>query len=431
MVPLAHRIQYRQPGGDGYCDPALGTRRLLIDIREEESMPEQRTETEASTHRDSVLAPLLPQRLPSLDGLRAVSIAFVVIGHLAETRGAPAFLAPLSHLGNLGVKVFFVISGFLITTLLLKEYQKTQRISLRGFFARRTVRIFPAFFAYVGVIVLLQALGYFTLRDYDLIHAVTYTMNYHNDRAWQLNHLWSLAVEEQFYLLWPLLLCVLGVRRALTCAAIAVAFAPVCRVVMWYQLDASPTAMTRQFQAVADALATGCLLAGYYNYLGTKRRYTALLASRWFLLVPGLILALGFGTAGHSRGLFYTVGQSLCNLAIVLCVDRFVRFPGTLTGRLLNTRLLVYVGVLSYSLYLWQQLFLNPMDEVSSYTAFPQNIVFAVLAALGSYYLVERPFLKRRRGARHTEPAPRPSKESSGPTVQPPNRIPSDRVLTG
>lgn len=391
-------------------------------------MTEQCAGTETGTRRDLVLP---PQRLPSLDGLRAVSIGLVFVGHIAGTRGTPTFLDPLSHVGNLGVKVFFVISGFLITTLLLKEYHKTHRISLRGFFARRTIRIFPAFFAYVGVVVLLQGLGYFTLRDSDLLHAVTYTMNYHNDRAWQLNHLWSLAVEEQFYLLWPLLLYVLGVRRALTCAAVAVLLAPGCRAVMWYQLGASPTAMTRQFQAVADALAIGCLLAGCYNYLGSKRWYTALLASRLFLLVPGVILALGLGTAAHSRGLFYTVGQSLCNLAIVLCVDRFVRFPGTFGGRFLNTRLLVYVGVLSYSLYLWQQLFLNPMDEVSSYTAFPQNVVFAVLAAIASYYLVERPFLKLKRGTKHTEPAPEPPKEPSDGPAEPSNCVPTDQVLSG
>ncbi len=391
-------------------------------------MTEQCAGTETATRPEPVP---LPQRVPSLDGLRAVSIGLVFLGHIANTRGAPTLLHRFEHVGMLGVKVFFVISGFLITTLLLKEYRKTRRISLRGFFARRTIRIFPAFFAYVGAIVLLQSLGWFALRDYDLLHAVTYTMNYHDDRAWQLNHMWSLAVEEQFYLIWPLLMCALGVRRALVCAASAVLLTPVCRGVMWYQLGASPTAMTRQFQAVADALAIGCLLAGGYNYLGTKRRYTALLASRWFVLVPGAILAFGLGTAAHSRGLFYTAGQSLCNLAIVLCVDRFVRFPKTLGGRLLNTRVLVYVGVLSYSLYLWQQLFLNEMDEVSSYTAFPQNVAFAVLAALASYYLIERPFLKLKRETRHPEPAPEPPKESSDGPSGPPERVPADKVFSG
>lgn len=368
-------------------------------------MSEQSDEAKNSLGGEAA-PPLVPQRVPSLDGLRAVSIALVLVGHTAGTRGAPAVLDPLSHVGNLGVKVFFVISGFLITTLLLKEYHRTRRISLRGFFARRSLRIFPACFTYIGVVALLWSLGCFELRDGDLLHAVTYTMNYHDDRSWQLNHLWSLAVEEQFYLLWPVLLCVLGVRRALLCAAAAVLLAPACRVLMWYQLGASQTAMTRQFQAVADALATGCLLAGCYNYLGTKRWYTAMLRSPLFLLLPGAILAAGLGTAAHSRGLFYTAGQSLCNLAIVLCVDRFVRFPDTFWGRFLNTRPLVYVGALSYSLYLWQQLFLNPMDEIPWYVGFPQNLVLAVAAALASYYLIERPFLNLKAVLGRTPPKP-------------------------
>jgi peptidoglycan/LPS O-acetylase OafA/YrhL len=163
---------------------------------------------------------------------------------------------------------------------------------------------------------------------------------------------------------------------------------------MWGPLGASPTAMTRHFQAVADALATGCLLAGGWNWLGARRRYLRVLGSRLFLLVPCGLLAVALATSrlGGGGG-YYIAGQSIANLAIALGIDRCVRFPGTLTGRLLNTRPLAFVGVLSYSLYLWQELFLNPFDETSAWTAFPVNLALAVLAALASYHLVERPFL--------------------------------------
>src|SRR5690242_4601723 len=94
-------------------------------------------------------APKLSSHIPSLDGLRAVSILFVLIGHMENTRNFPLHVsAVLGDIANLGVRVFFVISGFLITTLLLKEFDRTGRISLSNFYLRRTLRIFPAFYAY-------------------------------------------------------------------------------------------------------------------------------------------------------------------------------------------------------------------------------------------------------------------------------------------
>jgi peptidoglycan/LPS O-acetylase OafA/YrhL len=145
---------------------------------------------------------------------------------------------------------------------------------------------------------------------------------------------------------------------------------------------------------VADALATGCLLAGCYNWIGEKKWYQSLLRSRLFLLLPGAVFLVAGSTALYSRTSFYILGQSFFNVAIALCVDRYVRYPNTLGGRLLNCRPLVFVGVLSYSLYLWQQLFLNPMNELPYYSGFPQNLLFAIIAGLLSYYLIERPFLK-------------------------------------
>ena len=158
-------------------------------------------------------------RLHSLDGLRAVSIVLVLVGHVAGTVNAPAILTPLHNLGNFGVKIFFVISGFLITLLLLDELRRRGKIDMRGFYLRRCFRIFPAFYFFIACMMIAHAGGYLELFPGDLLHAATFTMNYHHDRAWALNHTWSLAVEEQFYLLWPLLLLLLGTRRALACAA--------------------------------------------------------------------------------------------------------------------------------------------------------------------------------------------------------------------
>lgn len=131
------------------------------------------------------LAPILPRRIPSLDGLRAVSILLVIVGHASESANAPHFLAYLGHVGNLGVRFFFVISGFLITTLLLQEWEKTGTVSMTGFYTRRALRIFPASFTFIGIIAVCSALGWLVLKPGDLAHAITYTINYrYNPAHW-------------------------------------------------------------------------------------------------------------------------------------------------------------------------------------------------------------------------------------------------------
>jgi len=137
----------------------------------------------------------------------------VLIAHLAGTRNFPAALATSESLGYLGVKVFFVISGFLITSLLLKEHAKNGQISLRAFYLRRVFRIFPASYAFIAVMFLCAVFGLITLLPNDLLHANTYSMNYHRPHAWYMAHLWSLAVEEQFYFMWPAVLFFAGPRE--------------------------------------------------------------------------------------------------------------------------------------------------------------------------------------------------------------------------
>ncbi len=337
----------------------------------------------------------LPSRIPSLDGFRAISIVLVLVGHAAGTAHAPRFLDHGEHLGHLGVKVFFVISGFLITHLLLKEAAQTGRISIPGFYARRALRIFPALFAFLATVVVLERLGIVHLLPGDLLHSLTYTMNYHEPRAWTLDHLWSLSVEEQFYLLWPLLLCLAGARRAMAVAAAAVVLVPLTRLFMWHALQIHERQISQHFQAVADSIATGCLLAGAYGWLGTRRRYLAFLSSRWFVVVPLLGVLLPFCMYALRPAWFYVLGTSLTNVAIALSIDRCVRFPSGFTFACLNSRPFVLLGTLSYSLYLWQNPFLNRYAS-EPMTVFPQNLAFAACAAVACHVLVEKPFLRLR-----------------------------------
>jgi peptidoglycan/LPS O-acetylase OafA/YrhL len=338
--------------------------------------------------------PRISGRVPSLDGLRGVSILLVLLGHTALSDHAPRVLGPFSHAGNVGVRFFFIISGFLITTLLMKEWRKTGTISLRGFYLRRVLRIFPAVYTLIAVIAALGALGVIVLKPGEVFYAATFTMNYHDFRAFWLGQLWSLSVEEQFYLVWPSLLLLAGTRKAFRSAWIVVLVSPLLRFCMWHFWHASETAMTKHFESVADSLGIGCLLAAYFNQLGLPGRYQRFQSHTITFLSIGIgAIALGNGLFLFNPGAFYVWGQSLANVGTVMCIDWAIRHPEHPLGRLLNWTPLVWVGVLSYSLYLWQNPFLlGGLDKV--WTSFPYNLGFAFAAALLSYYLIERPFLQ-------------------------------------
>jgi len=343
----------------------------------------------------SVSPPAFLNRIPSLDGLRAISILMVVIAHAIDPNGYPQLYAYCGHIGNYGVRIFFLISGFLITTLLLQEVQSNGSISLLNFYIRRSLRIFPAFYFYVGVVFLLAQGSYIRLLPGDMLHTLTFTMNYHEIRAWYLNHTWSLSVEEQFYLLWPAILTFAGPRNAIRFSLLAIAVVPLIRILMLFGFDASPTALGRQFQAVSDALATGCLLAGAYNRITLWPLYLHLQQSTFYILIPATFLALSGALYKASPPLYYILGQSVANLGAALLLDYAVRLPNSTSGRLLNFPALARIGTWSYSLYLWQQLFLD-YEPNGLGIPFPWNVICTFATALLSFYAIEKQFFRLR-----------------------------------
>jgi len=289
-------------------------------------------------------------------------------------------------LGELGVRVFFVISGYLITSILLDELTRRKRIRLRRFYFRRTMRLFPASYGLIAAVAILSALGLVSLGRWDLPFAATYTMNYLNERGWPLGHLWSLAVEEQFYFIWPATLNGLGVASSTTMLLWVVACAPLVRLASPVLTPAS------NFLVWSDVLAVGSLLAILRPRLNVNARYLSALASGWFWLVPAAVLAANYIPSTKVRWL---LGESMMNVGIALTIDWAIRNPSHAVGRFLNLRVVSFIGVLSYSLYLWQQLFLN-RDSTSPLCAFPVNIILACVMALASYWLLETPFLRLR-----------------------------------
>jgi peptidoglycan/LPS O-acetylase OafA/YrhL len=333
-------------------------------------------------------------RFASLDGFRALSIAFVIVGHVAGTRGFPSggSMAAAPFLASVGVRVFFVISGFLITRLLLIEQEKQGHIRLSTFYFRRAFRILIPYYAFLAVVAVVSREGYLHLAPGDLGYALVYLTNYSHS-AWAIQHTWSLAVEEQFYLLWPALLVVLGVRRSLWIAGASLLAAPCWRLFLWYVHPAARDGIGHAFGTVADALAAGCLLAGVREKLWNSARYRALLASRWFVVVPIAVLATG--VFQDRPRIAFTLGVAVLNLGVALCIDRCLRFPGQLSTRLLTWRPIVTVGRASYSIYLWQQLFLDRSSSAWT-AAFPVNVLLVVGVSTVACHLIEKPSLAAR-----------------------------------
>jgi len=351
-------------------------------------------------------------RIPSLDGLRAVSIGLVVIAHLSGTRGFPLPAAGTAlTVSHVGVQTFFVISGFLITGLLLHELGRDGRIRLGRFYFRRTLRIFPPYYAFLAALVIAEAIGILILSPGDVAHAVTYTSNYDASRSWWIGHTWSLGVEEQFYLLWPATLVLLGMRRGLVVAASIVVLTPLIRLAELQFFPAYVDGIGARFETIADAIAIGCVLACTRTFLHTTPLYMRLLRSPLMAAAPVLVFA-GSMLGDHPR-IAYVIGQPIATLAMALVLDWAVTFPAGRIGRVLNAAPLAFIGLISYSLYLWQQPFLNRSSSLW-WSAFPANIILAVACAVASYYVIERPSLVLRarlekRGKPLCAPDPLPS----------------------
>jgi peptidoglycan/LPS O-acetylase OafA/YrhL len=317
------------------------------------------------------------RRIPSLDGLRALSILLVILSHASNDPGYPAWFHISGAYGRFGVRVFFVISGYLITSLLLKEHRKTGTISLRDFYVRRAFRILPAAYIYIAIIGILQ---WKNLRLSDYLTAIFYVRNF-TDGAFAFGHLWSLSVEEQFYFLWPVLL-LLFFRRRITIALIGIAIGPIFRGIIYATNHKNAVYW---FPAVEDSLATGCLLA----ILRGKEMLSRISFDRW--IVPIAVLTVAFPILAYPHGVEPLLIQTLTNAGLALCVDHVIRHPYWL----LNNPFIEWMGRLSYSLYLWQQPF-TMLHLQAWWARFPISLVSLLLCASASYYFVEKPFLAMR-----------------------------------
>jgi peptidoglycan/LPS O-acetylase OafA/YrhL len=322
---------------------------------------------------------------PSLDGLRAISIGMVILGHA---------YVPTSLCGRmlfthafLGVRIFFVISGYLITNLLLEEIRQFGNLSLPLFYARRALRILPAFLLFVAALVLLNHLAVIKLPPGDLVSVLTYTVNFSTRSCWYSGHLWSLSVEEQFYFLWPFAVRFLPPRSWTVIAVLAffsnIGFGVFHRLFGVRLFGLNPAVLIFAFPFVCGPIAIGCLLAIWEKPIRQVGR-------RLFVhpagigLIPLILVADTFSRE--------PIGSAGLDLLLVLFVARCVFHSQDRVGRFLNLGPMRFIGKLSYSLYLWQQLFFH----YSFIPMFPLNVIGTAGLANASYFFLEKPFLKLR-----------------------------------
>jgi peptidoglycan/LPS O-acetylase OafA/YrhL len=332
--------------------------------------------------------------LPGLDGLRALAVLAVLVYH-----ASPGWLPG----GFLGVEVFFTISGFIITRGLMQEWSRNGRISLRGFWLRRARRLLPALFLLLlGVMtyaLLFETSTVAALRA-DVLAALAYVTNWHLvlggqsyfdsfEKPSMLRHLWSLAVEEQFYVFWPMLLAfalpILKKNMTLLLVVVA-AVASAVAMALLYEPGRDASRVYFATDTRASGLLLGAALAmALAGRTVSARRLLTVLGALGLAGLVALVVVLDEGAMLLYRGGFLATG--LLTAAVILAVTR----PGRLTS-LLGIAPLRWLGVRSYGIYLWHWpiLLLTWPSQVDAVIVLGQVAAAVGIAAL-SYKLVEQP----------------------------------------
>jgi peptidoglycan/LPS O-acetylase OafA/YrhL len=286
----------------------------------------------------------------------------------------------------------------------------TGRVGLKAFYIRRAYRILPPMLLFLLIVGALGLVGILTIKLSQWLSCLFLYSNYQLGGTWTLAHFWSLSLEEHFYLTWPILFAFAGVRRALP---LTIGISVI--VMTWRCFDSTyrlhpdflPTARTDN---LLDGLLWGAVMALLCARPNARAFLTRLLQP--LIFVPCLIILLGlwfWGPESSSASLLLVASQPLL---LALLVVATVLHPNSIVGRILELRPLRWIGRLSYSLYLYQQIFVvmtgagSPL--ISIVQRFPLNVVCAFACAFLSYHLIEKRFIREgyRVAARIAGPKP-------------------------
>lgn len=356
-------------------------------------MHDESSPTGGSGHYQALRQGLAEPLIPGLDGIRALAVSAVVVYHMGFENSP----------GSLGVTAFFVLSGFLITWLLLREHDRHARIDIWRFYMRRGLRIFPAFYAYWLVsVVLLWSFGKSILWP-QFIASTAYITNYYHAIAGHqtslVAHTWSLSVEEQFYLLWPLTAVWLlkSPQRMANRLLGLIACVVLWRWIGRFALGLPEVHAYESLDMRADHLLIGCWLAvALKREIGTPY-IRAITASAWRPLIPILLLVASDRLQAQGVEWRDSVGAFVDPWLVAVLLVQLIALARHQAWNWLSWRPVVLVGQLSYSIYLYHNLVLFqamkflPRHGVIRIVGAGLSVVFAALA---SYWLVEKPFLR-------------------------------------
>jgi peptidoglycan/LPS O-acetylase OafA/YrhL len=282
--------------------------------------------------------------------------------------------------------------------LLLRELSASGTVSFYNFYVRRVTRIFPAFYCYLSFVSLAAIFRWIKLSAVDVLLAATFTWNYlpFGTGSWWLGQTWSLCIEEQFYLLWPITLLSLGPKKAIRLAMLIILLEPPIRIASYFLWPSYRSRIPVMLHTRADVLMFGCLLAllqdnvRFREVLARFTRPVHMVAVAAFLFVFEPMLNERF-----RGGYVLSLGLTLEAASIALIVFALIRPSESVIRSIFNSRPMNWLGKRSYGLYLWQQLFLTHKNATIA-GVFPINIIAAVMASAASFRFVEQPVMRER-----------------------------------
>jgi peptidoglycan/LPS O-acetylase OafA/YrhL len=348
------------------------------------------------------------RKIDALDGFRGVAVLIVVAVHLPFAvpslflyrNGHQTFRSPVVEGGGFGVDAFFVLSGFLITAILLRDQASGGRVRFGAFYRRRALRLLPALLVFICLYLYYSWItGLPDAREpwwvLSIIFYYSNTSLRHVPLPPSVSHLWSLAVEEQFYLIWPLCLSLfLALRRRLTptiCGLVGtIAVIAIHRAYMWNHGTPRNVLYTR-LDTRGDALLVGCLLAQLWVRNKLPKRGVQL--AGWVALALYLYLV----HVGARNPFLYRGGYTLIAVAVGVILLAVLETEWVV-NRVLRARPLRALGRVSYGLYIWHLPIFYAVQRYGHTWRPPVQMIIALglsaLATYGSWVLVERPFLR-------------------------------------
>jgi peptidoglycan/LPS O-acetylase OafA/YrhL len=327
--------------------------------------------------------------IPTLDGWRAIAVSLVIGAHSYTmlmnngTEAARSLATLFSHAGY-GVDIFFALSGYLICTLLLSEKQRNGTISLFRFYVRRAFRILPPILLFLATIVLLSSTDILPHIEMGEILGTLFFYRNYLMGSWYTGHFWSLAVEEQFYAVIPLFLLMVDRQWAVRSASVLIAL---CIGIRWFEYAQgwfADSLLQFRTENRFDGLLWGCLLA-LSMQSPAIRAWLERHLTDWifFTMIAAVVVLLVVFNSQPARRTLVAAFMPLLIGYTVLHRDSFV-------GRILELPVLKWIGRLSYSLYIWQMVFLVPDDRpLGVLQAFPLNLICPLVCASLSYYILE------------------------------------------